>query len=159
MYRMEDKLFYELSDEELLGIIGIGEADGEPDEGKIAVMNVIKNRVTKEGWFLDRGIFKILYRKYPATILKNALVKERFIYQFSSFNEFDPNRIKLKNLVDKKDFFLKDIAKSIISGKISDNTNNACYYYADYIHQPSWTKKMTVTTKIGKHIFLKEDIN
>lgn len=31
----------------------------------------------------------------------------------------------------------------------------ADHYYADYIDQPGWAKKMQVVEQIGKHIFLK----
>jgi len=54
-----------------------GEARGESEEGQVAVGHVIKNRVEKKTW-------------YGKTI-KDVCLKK---WQFSCWNENDPNRIR-----------------------------------------------------------------
>jgi spore germination cell wall hydrolase CwlJ-like protein len=45
------------------------------------------------------------------------------------------------------------IAQNIL-GKSTNFTNGADHYHADYVN-PYWAKSMTVTVKIGRHIFYK----
>lgn len=156
MYRAVDVPFYAIFPENILALVTWGEASSESREGQIAVMNVIKNRTEAKRWFVDAQVYEKFGSLYHAVILKNVLVRKRFIYQFSSFNDFDTNRQRLLKCVYAQKYPLLDVAKDVISGKILDNTDEACYYYADYIQQPSWAKNMLVTTKIGRHIFLKE---
>jgi N-acetylmuramoyl-L-alanine amidase len=158
MYRKEDEAFYTMLDARLLALLVHGEADNQEEEGKIGVMSVILNRVTKGGWFIDKGIDSVLERHLPSVILKNALVKGKFIYQFSCFQEGDPNRDRLLQLASKQKVDLQYVAlaEKVLTGEIKDNVSGALYYYADYIKQPSWAKNMLVTKKIGVHIFLKE---
>lgn len=45
-------------------------------------------------------------------------------------------------------------AKLIVMSSPTNHTLGADHYHADYVN-PSWTKSMTKTVKIGKHIFYK----
>lgn len=162
MYRPEvDGVFYNLDTDELRSLLLMGEARGEPDRGKDAVLHVVTNRVDRGGWFWDASIARNLPDKpYHAVILKNAIVRKKFIYQFSCFQDADPNnpkdddpnRIRLLKLAYAKEFPL--LEKVHILDQDGDPTNGAYYYYADYIPEPYWAKKMTVTARIGHHIFL-----
>lgn len=167
MYRPEvDGTFYELSKDELLSILLKGEAGGESLLGKLGVLWVVKNRVKKGGWFYDSLISKHLPDKpYHAVILKNALVKGkvklRFIYQFSCFQDADPNdpldddpnRIKLLTLANNHQFPLLEMVGGL--DRMEDPTRGATHYYADYIPKPYWADKMENTCKIGRHYFLR----
>lgn len=46
------------------------------------------------------------------------------------------------------------IAEKIL-GSNTNFTNGADHYHADYINKPYWADSMTVTAKIGRHIFYK----
>ena len=46
-------------------------------------------------------------------------------------------------------------ALRIVQSPTTNYTKGADHYHADYIKNPYWTKSMTVTTKIGLHIFYK----
>ena len=134
--RLED-----LTDVELLTRLIWGEARGESTQGKIAVACVARNRVEKNGWF-GRG--------YKGVILKP--------WQFSCFNDNDPNLPKLID-PDPEDEAVKEcraIADQVIDG-LPDVTGGATHYYATWMKEPpGWAKQMTETTRIGRHVFLKE---
>lgn len=169
MYRPDiDGVFYNLERLQLLSLLIEGEAGRESDLGKAGVLWVVKNRVAKGGWFYDAMISKNLPDKpYHAVILKNAIVKSkvtqtrRFIYQFSCFqdadpnnpNDDDPNRIKLLTMANNKKFPYVGLLKRLEC--MDDPTDGALYYYADYIPKPYWADSMKVTCKIGRHIFLR----
>lgn len=123
-----------LSQSEILGLTIIGEARGEPVEGQVAVGCVIRNRVTARS------------RSYSEICLAPK--------QFSCWNENDPNRPYLDELVDKltvgeyfADSSLRQcmfIAIGIHDGVIKDNTYGAQYYMTTELfmnHRPEWAKR------------------
>ena len=48
------------------------------------------------------------------------------------------------------------MAKKLVLSPGSDITKGATYFHADWIKSPSWTYKLRVTLKLGKHIFYKK---
>lgn len=48
-----------------------------------------------------------------------------------------------------------DLALSIATSPTTNYTKGADHYHADYIKDPFWAKSMTITTKVGRHIFYK----
>jgi len=115
-----------------------GEARGEGARGMQAVANVIMNRVNKGGW-------------YGATI-KDVVLKK---WQFSVWNEGDPNRDKILNATQAQLAQALDISKKVIKGELQDITGGATNYHATTV-KPSWAAKMTKTVQIGNHVFYKE---
>lgn len=115
-----------------------GEARGEGARGMQAVANVIMNRVNKGGW-------------YGATI-KDVVLKK---WQFSTWNEGDPNREKILNATPAQLAQALDISKKVIKGELQDITAGATNYHATTV-KPSWAEKMTKTVQIGNHIFYRE---
>lgn len=113
-----------------------GEARGEGARGMQAVGNVIMNRVKAAGW-------------YGASI-KDVCLKP---YQFSCWNENDPNRTKIINATAAQLKQARTIAEKVISGELPDITGGATHYYANTIAAPYWTKSMKKTATIGNHIF------
>jgi N-acetylmuramoyl-L-alanine amidase len=161
MKRNEDNVFYALDDGKLLALLSYGEARGESKEGRIAVMNVVKNRVMARGWFLDSDIINAGFTDYHAAILKNAFILKttRFIYQFSCFQENDPNRKHLIDIANSpviNKFIDTDTAWSIIHGDIEDNTSSATYYANMRICNPTWAASFIKCAEIGNHTFFKE---
>jgi len=121
-----------------------GEGRGEPEEGKIAIAHVIRNRWIKDGWF--------------GKSLKGVILKP---LQFSCFNHFDKNRRKLLNPLIHDNFEVwKDcyeIAEKVYSGDIPDPTDGATHYHRkDMKVYPKWAEDMVKTCEIGSHIFYKE---
>lgn len=114
-----------------------GEARGEGQTGMQAVANVIMNRVKKGGW-------------WGATVQDVVLKK----YQFSTWNEGDPNREKALSvtIADPNFWTAKKIAALAYNGRLDDITGGATNYHARSV-LPTWSMKMTKTATIGNHIF------
>ena len=119
-----------------------GESRGETKEGQYAIAHVIKNRLDSKRWF-------------SADTLEGVCKKK---WQFSCWNENDPNKEKMEQLThgDIKDFV--DIANNVLDGLHDSNVGKATHYYADYISEPKWAKEKTPITTIGVHHFY-EDID
>ena len=115
-----------------------GEARGEGSVGMQAVANVIMNRVDRGGW-------------YGASI-KDVVLKP---YQFSCWNDTDPNRAKLDKLTvaDLQSSGALQIAQQVINGQLPDITGGATEYHNKNI-LPDWDySKLKQTVQIGNHIF------
>ncbi len=119
-----------------------GEARGESDEGQYAIGHVIKNRFDSNKWFSADSLEGVCKKKW----------------QFSCWNEDDPNKEKMEKLTqeDIKDFI--EIANNVLDGSKESNVGKATHYYADYIKEPKWAEGKTPITKIGVHHFY-EDID
>jgi len=143
-----------LSEIALLTLCIWGEARGENLMGKIAVGCVVRNRVINE------------HSSYKEEILKP--------YQFSCFNEGDPNFIKIYHIAEKLvDLSPEDLEKKIkelnkvyyalydcylaasaVMQGIEDVTKGALYYFSKKSKIPYWAARLTITEIIGNHIFL-----
>jgi len=144
------KLFGRLADGDLLGLLIYLEGRGEPIEGRIAIANVVRNRVNKSE---SKSYFAIITAKN----------------QFSCFNSNDPNysigvsiatRMFNRQMYEDLTHKLQEcrwVAMGIVNGSILDNTQGAKFYFNPKIVIPSWAKDMTTTVKIGNHTFLRED--
>jgi spore germination cell wall hydrolase CwlJ-like protein len=115
-----------------------GEARGEGRAGMEAVAAVIVNRAQSPRW--------------PDSIA--AVCKQP--WQFSAWNDGNPNRAKMLRLGPDSDdpaFQLAwEIAGDAVAGRLPDRTNGADHYHADYV-SPSWASGMTRTAAIGSHQF------
>lgn len=137
-------LFRSLDDYELLAVVLMGEARGEPIEGRIAVGCVIRNRVQHKTRF---------GKDYKTEILRP--------WQFSCFNEKDLNLVlcrKLANGVIAEQALYQEtrwIALGIVNNTLLDLTLGADHYHHKAI-MPWWRKSMQVTAIKGNHIFCKE---
>ena len=125
-------------DIDLFARVLYGEARGEPDEGKIAIANVVMNRVNNPCWW-GKDLYSVL--KKP--------------YQFSCLNDNDPNLPIIMSVTEDNPVFDRclDIAKQAFSNKLPDITKGANSYYAKSIAAPKWTVGLTPTAEIGNHIF------
>ena len=138
-YRMIKKYAFTKDETEIMYLAKTiwGEARGESTKGQQAVANVIMNRVKKGGW-------------YGATV-EEVVLKP---YQFSCWNDTDPNFEKLQNLQanDPQLAGALQIAKKAYYGQLEDITGGAINYHAKSVN-PYWSKSMTKTATIGNHIF------
>ena len=117
------------------------EAASEPAEGKIAVAQVVMNRVASG--------------KFPAdpcqVIHQKNVVYERVLCQFSWYCETtSKTRPVHKKLWAESEEAVKMV---MIDGFRLPELKDALYYHADYVN-PQWNKKQV--TKIGRHIFYKD---
>lgn len=109
------------------------EAGHEPIKGRIAVNNVVLNRVND--------------KRFPKTPCAVISQKARGVCQFSWKCEGN------KRIADQSAYRkAKEIAEDVYLGNYGDVTNGAKFYHADYV-SPSWGKVFDRTTKIGAHIF------
>ena len=136
------KFFQNLSEDKLLALCILGEARGEPIEGRIAVGNAIRNRVKNRKWDGETYHEVILMPK-----------------QFSCFD--DANLNHMLNIIEAPKSYgirwkeAQWIATGIINNLLADNTKKALNYHANYVNPP-WAKKMVRTIQIGNHIFYKD---
>lgn len=120
-----------------------GEARGEGDDGMVAVANVIMNRVKSPiSW----------WGATPGTV---ALKK----WQFSVWNDNDPNRVLIENVTDDDPQFARalQIAKMAVEGDLPDLTGGATHYHTPAVNPP-WASSPNVKfiKTIGNHRFYRE---
>lgn len=117
--------------------IAWGEARGEPDGGMQAVLNVMANRKQDP--------------RFPKSL--SSVAKQPF--QFSAYNEFDPNRPKLEAVEEADPEFEKALRLATLAqaGLLPDITGGATYFHSEDIPRPSYLKGAEVSAVIGKHIF------
>jgi len=113
-------------------------------EGRIAVGYVTINRVASN--------------RFPNTICRVVTQKSKRKCQFTWYCS-KPSR-KSINDHDAYSEALSLAWKLFYANRlIWDVTDGAMWYHADYIEAPVWTKNMTITHKIGTHIFYTDGKN
>lgn len=117
-----------------------GEARGEGPEGMRAVCHVIMNRANKGGWW---GSSVVQVAQKP--------------WQFSAWNENDPNRAKLQAVNDNDPEFRQalEIAEAVYNGELEDSTDGATHYHANWM-RPAWADDALISAQIGQHTFYKD---
>ena len=117
------------------------EAASEPAEGKLAVAQVVMNRV-ESGKFPSEPC-QVVHQK--------NIVYEKVLCQFSWYCE---NTAKTKPVQKKLWAESEEAAKMVmVDGFRLPELKDALYYHADYVN-PQWNKKKVA--KIGRHIFYKD---
>jgi N-acetylmuramoyl-L-alanine amidase len=116
-----------------------GEARGESHEGRVAVANVVMNRVKLQGW-MGKSVTQVCLKPY----------------QFSCWLQNDVNRNKLLAVGSGDSAFVDclAIATDAVNGELPDITGGATHYHEKHI-TPPWAAKATKTAEIGNHIFYK----
>lgn len=128
------------------------EARGEPEEGRIGVGYVVRNRAQH---VLDHGSPRIFGN---GSIASAAL----FPWQFSCWNSNSPEaalaqRLTLDTAETDADFSAcLSIADKILSGLVDDPTNGSMWYYAPskgLVWPKGWGEEVEPTEVIGRHCF------
>ena len=117
------------------------EASGEPYRGKVAVANVVMNRVQSE--------------RFPDTVCQVGRQESQFSFWTGDYGK----PIQIKNSIDEKAFRATIRASiGVLEGKYQDNTFGAKHYvnFDKLEYQPKWLQKMDVVVKVGRHSFLEE---
>ena len=139
--------FEKLSDEQLMALCIYGEARDQGLDGMLAVGSVVMNRLRRQTWM--------------GKTVKEVILKR---YQFSCFNETDPNRKLLALAADdfqgatERDGWLRAaywVAIGILDHYLASNVAMATNYFRPSANaaDPSWTKEMQFIKKIGDHFF------
>lgn len=90
--------------------------------------------------------------------LKRNLTKTEVclqLFQFSCWNGRESLTARIATIHKAKKHPRWSLAMKIAKEPVTNYTLGADHYHADYIKTPYWAKSMSVTTKIGKHIFYK----
>ena len=155
------KLFQGLPREINLAIAVDMEAEAEPMDGRIGVGCVIRTRVNNSGKTYNDIILA------HATKDPNDYTDDVFAFSFFNYNQPTfPRALALAEMFTSGIMTTRYtpqlqenrwVAQGIIGGALLDVTGKATHYYnPDECHPaPYWAKDMVVTTKIGKHLFLK----
>ncbi len=119
-----------------------GEARGEPVRGIEAVAAVVVNRV------------RVAERKGGHWWGASVIGVCRKPWQFSCWNEGDPNRPKLLAVTASDPVFATclRVARRAVTGLLPDPTGGATHYHHVRIH-PSWARGHTPCAEIGRHLF------
>lgn len=119
-----------------------GEARSEGTRGMHAVANVVQNRVRvaqrRRGFWWGNNIIQVCQKPY----------------QFSCWNNNDPNRAKIIALTEDDIYFATAlrIARRAVHNCLEDITEGATHYHTRSI-MPYWAKGEKACTTIGRHIF------
>lgn len=120
-----------------------GEARGELVRGQEAVAAVVINRVRRAR---ERG-----GRYWWGSTISEVCLKA---WQFSCWNENDPNREKIETVTaDNRTFrACLRVARRAVNGTLKDPTNGATHYHASTV-QPAWSRRRAPCAEIGRHQF------
>ena len=113
-----------------------GEARGESTIGQMAIACVVMNRFKSKKWFAGKTIAETCTKKW----------------QFSCWNENDPNRAKIENLTKKALGDIYNIASKAVNGKIKDFTCGSTHYHTENVN-PLWSRGQTPVLILGHHKF------
>jgi N-acetylmuramoyl-L-alanine amidase len=140
-----------LSDDAIVALTLYGEARGEGPEGRIAVANVVRNRM-------------LCNRTALGLTLRDVCLRP---LQFSCWNPADPNHALLldtaKLLSDGRTIgpVLREcrwIAHGLFTGEFVDNTHGATHYLTTALlrdRPPTWAVNQRLLATIGNHAFLR----
>ena len=120
-----------------------GEARGEGQHGMEAVSSVIMNRVRNPRWW-GKDVVSVCQKPW----------------QFSCWNENDPNRAKLLAATEKDFPFptCLQIAASAVAGTLADPTNGADSYYDVSISPPGWAMGKDPVYSLGDLRFFRLEL-
>lgn len=127
---------------EILARTIYGEARGETVRGKEAVAAVIVNRVNRSR---ERGGY------WWGDTLEGVCLKP---WQFSCWNENDPNRARVEAVTPGNRVFQSciRIARRAASGALDDHTAGATHYHGSRANPP-WARGKAPSAVIGRHLF------
>ena len=129
------------------------EARGEGNEGKIAVSNVVINRVNSKNFPND--ICSVVYQRNQITFIDKILkiFPIPAFCQFSWTCDLKPNDSFYEN---KSWESSQKIAKEVFEGLHNDITAGATHYFnPNKVSTPAWANELKKTKVIGEHHFYK----
>ncbi|HLX21682.1 MAG TPA: cell wall hydrolase [Gaiellaceae bacterium] len=136
-----------LSQLDVLALTIYGEARGEPVEGKIAVGNVIRNRLRTNRWGASYESVCLAHLQFscwsPAGGASNYAALQRLAANIMAGHPpIDPVLAELYW-----------VAQGIQSGVCRDNVDNATFYYVTRSPMPAWAVGQSPVAVIESHSF------
>lgn len=110
-----------------------GEVRGEPRDGAIAVVHVIRNRAIRRG--------------------TNAATECLRPWQFSCWNANDPNRKVIMGLRPDSEAYKHWVQIAEEAWRMQDTTGGALHYFNPSIAAPAWRHEGRETLRVGGHSF------
>lgn len=124
------------------------EAGNQPLAGKVAVSQVVINRVEHPSY--PDNICDVVYQSKMRVNWKNKIVPIRNQCQFSWFCDG-----KSDNPVDSPTWlYSMHVARDVIQDKYGDITEGSTHYHSDKV-DPYWASSLNRTVVINNHIFYK----
>ena len=139
--------FSRYSDVELLTMLLIGEAEGEPWESKVGVGLTVRDRVLAR-----KKYFGIGWHGVMLAVTRNGFP------QFSCFE----SKNRIKTMISKwrsKDKIWQEhygIAINIYLGLVEDFVGNPLYYHSTSFKPHGWWLRLKKLGRFGNHIFYSE---
>lgn len=149
------------------------EARAESLQGKMAVANVTKNRVESKdhpNTYCDVVHEGPVRESWKTRKIKDLPKAKRVYYprkhrcQFSWYCDGEKDTIWIQYMngtpIEENKTAWHDsvnVALVTFTGKMTDNTDGATYYYAHNIVYPGWALSFEKTKVIGNHTFMKEE--
>ncbi len=130
----------------LLPLVIWREARNQSYEAMVAVAWVVKNRVASPKWW---------GADYPSVILKHY----KGVYQFTSFDEDDPNSTLFPRGPEPEWELCLAAAAAVFAGSAPDPTNGATHYFDKSLDDkpPAWANSGTIhMADIGDFHFFRE---
>jgi hypothetical protein len=124
------------------------EARGEGMMGRRGVAHVLNNRTQDPSWWGHTWL-GVIFRNVVSNSGKR-------IFQFSSFNQSDPNAIQFPSAVGRDWLEIKDIVAAVLKGSDDDITNGAEFYHDSSISFPAtWGRRedYKMTLAVGRFCF------
>ena len=109
------------------------EARNQSDEGVVAVMHVIKNRVAHKAW--------------PNTVKGVVYQKNQFSYLWDGSTKKAMKKEQHKRMAV--------LAHKVLNGVVESPVGDSVFYHTRYIKKPGWSKRVTKVGVLGDHIFYK----
>ncbi len=120
----------------------LGEARGEPFEGKVAVGRTVVTRWKSRRWFAGKTIAGTAQKPW----------------QYSCWNAGDPNRAKILAVQNDTPIY-QECLKAAVAAVFEEGPAwlaGCTHYYAPkVIAAPDWAKGKTPAGEIGGHVFFK----
>jgi spore germination cell wall hydrolase CwlJ-like protein len=146
----DDELHAALSDVQALGLTLFGEARGEPIEGRVAVANVIRNRVRLGRWGPDYK--SVCFAPWQFSCWQPVGGKDNYKVVLTAARALAAGR-------SARSIYLvlgecQWIAEGIVDGAVLDNTKGATHYFSTrMVGVPTWAVGQKPTCRIGGHLF------
>lgn len=119
-----------------------GEARGEGTHGMRAVACTIRNRANNPRWW-GKDIVTVCLKPW----------------QFSVWNQGDPNRAKILAATIRDRMFPEalEVARDTVAGRLPQLTNRSDHYHTKAV-RPIWSRGKTPVATIGGHLFFRLEI-
>lgn len=154
-HRLPDVRLSSLSERSLIAACLYGEARGEPIEGQVGVLNVIRNRIADGRW--GPTFHRVILQWAQFSCMWPTLAGQK---PFDAVVRFGLRVEARETMVSVRERQILALVDALLGDALADNTRNATHYYAltpQLIQSPpKWAKAPAIlTAQLGNHVFFK----